>query len=168
MQLGMKIFVISSCESHGHSCYCCRVCFPLPTFMTEGNAKLHLDLSEDKCIFFPSKFMDPTFYPQIHWRFRNKGEEPIRFCHPGLLPCSLISSPITIRLLPTLRPSDLLLFKHSLVHLATCFCSSLWNALPSNLCAVFLSRCLCLSSNITSAERAALTYPSNVATLLAS
>lgn len=37
--------------------------FPLPAFVIEGNAKLHLDVSKEKCIFFPSKSMEPCILP---------------------------------------------------------------------------------------------------------
>lgn len=148
--------MISSCDSHRDSCYT-GLSFPFLTFMIEGNAKFHLEVSEDENVFSHPSLWNPRFYPWIPWRSRNTGEEP----------CSLTSSPTAIPrahhalATPTTIPTTCSSNTFNLVTLGICFCFSIWNALPSDLCKVFLSHCLYLSSNITSSERAAPIHSSH-------
>ena len=83
---------------------------------------------------------NPEFYSWIHQRSGNAGKVPI-LCQHWLPPYSLTSPHVTVPSASHTAATPFPCSSHtfSTVHLAVCFCFSIWNALPLDLCICFIS-----------------------------
>lgn len=151
----MKVSVTSSCESRRDSC-CNRGFLPLPAFMIAGDAIFHLDVSEVENVF--SLMQVCGTLDSTHGSCGGPAtQEKSQHYQHWILPCSLISSPLAIPLSDTL--ATLTIWPPNTFKLSHLQALAFLSALSLDLCMVFLSCCLHLSSSVPSSARAALTNP---------